>query len=123
MSLNGLEDVWSLLSGRRSRIKFIKFGFANSRREVGYQRSTVILRAVRRSPFETVMQNILRHREKNGAGSGGEIEASHVPSLLTSLPYRPYSTLPFLLLFIKPTWSSNGSRNGLTAKGYRRHPC
>jgi hypothetical protein len=62
------------------------------------------------------MQNILRHREKNGAGSGGEIEVSHVPSLLTSLPYRPYSTLPFLLLFIKPTWSSNGSRNGLTAK-------
>ena len=84
-------------------MKFIKFGFANSRREVGYQRSTVILIAVRWSPFETVMQNIRHRREKNDAGSGGEIEISHVPSLLTSLPYRPYSTQPFLLLFIKPT--------------------
>jgi hypothetical protein len=80
-------------------MKFIKFGFPKSRKEVEYQRSTMILIASRWSPFETVMQDILRRREKNGAGSGGEMRLPMSP-LLTSLPYRPYSTQPFLLLLL-----------------------
>jgi hypothetical protein len=83
-------------------MKFIKFGFPKSRKEVEYHRSTMILIASRWSPFETVMQDILRRREKNGAGSGGEMRLPmSPPPHISSLSSLQHPTISIAL--IKPT--------------------
>jgi hypothetical protein len=99
MALDGLSDCWSFLPGSRSRVKFFKFAFPKPGREVEYQSTTDILMAVKRSGFETVMQNILRGR-KEWCWLWMEMILPISPLFSHLLPVAPTAPNHFLLLLL-----------------------